>query len=339
MRYANQWMPATVMDVSDVAANVRLIRLQPEIHNRYRPGAHLDVRVFINGEPHTRSYSLVGSYDASNPYTIAVKRLEESRGGSEYMWSLTTGAKLTISQPKNHFEMTYGRDEYLLIAGGIGITPIVAMVEELVRRDAKFRLLYAGSTRKEMPFLDYLQSLAGDKLFLHISDEGTRLDVTETIRTMSPQTQVYVCGPMRMLDEVRQIWQDRALAPGDLRYETFGTTGQFATQSFEVNLPRFGKTITVSKNQTLLDALRENGIELMSDCERGECGLCTVYILETTGIVDHRDMFFSETQKEENAKLCACVSRVVSGDITIDTAYRGSKSLPIPAELADRTPD
>jgi vanillate O-demethylase ferredoxin subunit len=147
---------------------------------------------------------------------------------------------------------------------------------------------------------------------------------------MPEATQVYVCGPMRMLDEMRQVWHDLQLPESDLRYETFGTTGRYPTQAFTVKLPRFGKNITVARNQTLLDALNNNGIQVMSDCERGECGLCTVHILACNGTVDHRDMFFSEEQKEENAKLCACVSRVVNGDITIDTAYRGTDSLPIP---------
>jgi len=338
MRYSNQWMSADVIHISTPANNVRLIQFLPEKSLHFTPGAHIDVRVYINGEPYTRSYSLVGTHDPARPFTIAVKKLDDSRGGSDYMWSLKIGAKLTVSQPKNHFEMTYGRDEYLLIAGGIGITPIVGMAEELNRRDANFRLLYAGSSQDAMPFVDDLHQLCGDRLSLHISDEGTRLNIASTISAMSQGTQVYVCGPIRMLDDVRQVWQDLSLPAGDLRYETFGTTGRYATQAFDVHLPRFDKTITVSKNQTLLDALNSNGIEVLSDCERGECGLCTVFILGTTGTVDHRDMFFSEEQKAENAKLCACVSRVVNGDITIDTSYRGTDSHPIPPEFAARTP-
>ena len=335
MRYTDSWMNAQVTAISVVTRDVRLIEITPDISHSFTPGAHLNIRVYINGEPDTRSYSLVGTYERGKPYTIGVKQLEESRGGSNYMWSLEVGAKLSISQPQNHFEMTYGRDRYVLIAGGIGITPIIGMVEELARRDANFHLLYAGSSRADMPFLDRLSELLGDRLSLHISDENTRLDVTDTIQHLDDGTQVYVCGPMQMLDEVRLAWHQCGLPEGDLRYETFGTTGRYATQAFDVILPRFGAKITVAKNERLLDALNDNGFEVMSDCERGECGLCIVNILACEGKVDHRDTFFSEEQKAENTKLCACVSRVVDGDITIDTAYRGEKSLPMTAYAVD----
>jgi vanillate O-demethylase ferredoxin subunit len=330
MRYSTTWMDAQVTAVTDAARRVRLIEITPAALYPFTPGAHVDVQVYIDGKPHIRSYSLVGTSGHGKPYTIGVKRLDDSRGGSDYMWSLAPGAKLSVSQPKNQFEMTYGRDAYLLIAGGIGITPIVGMAEDLVRRKANFRLRFAGSSRAEMPFVDRLSELLGDRLSLHISDEGTRLDIPRAIRGMAHGTQVYVCGPMRMLDDVRQTWHDLHLPEGDLRYETFATTGRYPAQAFDVTLPRFGRTITVARNQTLLDALNSNGIEVMSDCERGECGLCMVQILACSGTVDHRDVFLSDEQKAENTKLCACISRVVDGDIVIDTAYRGERSLPVP---------
>ena len=324
MRFKTIWTDAKVIEVADVAANVRLITLQPtEGAQRFSAGAHIDVSVLVNDLPEVRSYSLVGTYSLGGSYQIAVKRLTDSRGGSNYMWSLALGARLSISQPKNQFQLTFLRPYYTLLAGGIGITPIYGMVQELLQKGADFHLYYAGSSRAEMPFVDELHQQLGDRVSFHISDEGTRLDIERLIANVEESTQMYVCGPMRMLDAVRAGWNGRNLPPGDLRYETFAASGEYAPQTFQVSLPRFGKTITVQKNQTMLDALNENGIEVMEDCLRGECGLCVVDVLDYSGTIDHRDLFFSDEQKADNKKMCACVSRIVNGIVTIDTAYRG----------------
>jgi len=326
MRFKNVWTQARVINITDVAANVRLFELEPEKGAiPYSVGAHIDVSVLINGLSTIRSYSLVGGYtQADGRYCIGVKRLPASRGGSTFMWSLTPGAQLTVSQPKNQFQLTYGRPFYTLLAGGIGITPLYGMALELARNGANFHLLYAGSSRCEMPFLDNLRSILGQRLSVFVSDEGQRVDVTEVVSNIEAGTQLYVCGPLSMLDAVRHAWQERDLPVGDLRYECFAASGQFAATQFQVSVPRFGKKVTVGANQTMLDALIQAGIDVMSDCELGECGLCVVDVLSFSGVVDHRDVFFSDEQKAVNKKMCACVSRIASGDVVIDTAYRGS---------------
>ena len=135
MRYRNTWMEATVVRTQQVAANVMQLQIAPEKGTeKFTVGSHLDVSVLINDIPEIRSYSLVGSYDPKAPYTIAVKRLPQSRGGSQYMWRLKEGSKIRISQPTNHFELGFGAQNYLLIAGGIGITPIVGMAQQLAHR-------------------------------------------------------------------------------------------------------------------------------------------------------------------------------------------------------------
>ena len=326
MRFKNVWTQAKVVNITDVAADVRLFELEPEAGAPpYSAGAHIDVTVVIDGAPAIRSYSLVGTYtQAVGRYRIGVKRLPSSRGGSAYMWSLTPGARLTVSQPKNQFQLTFGRPFYTLLAGGIGITPIYGMALELAHKGMDFRLLYAGSSRAEMPFLDELTACLGQRLSVFASDEGQRVNVSEVVGNIEPGTQLYVCGPLRMLDAVRHAWHKRGLPVGDLRYESFAASGQFAATQFQVSVPRLGKTVTVKPNQTMLDALALAGIDVMSDCQIGECGLCVVDVLSFSGIVDHRDVFFSDQQKAKNKKMCACVSRIASGDVVIDTAYRGS---------------
>lgn len=240
------------------------------------------------------------------------------------MWSLASGARLTISQPKNQFQLTFGRPYYTLLAGGIGITPIYGMALELAQKGAHFRLLYAGSSRGEMPFLEELTACLGQRLAIFASDEHQRVNVTEVVDSIEAGTQLYVCGPLSMLEGVRQAWQARGLPVGDLRYESFAASGQFAATEFQVTIPRLSKKVKVGANQTMLDALTLAGVDVISDCQIGECGLCVVDVLAHSGVIDHRDVFFSDEQKAENKKMCACVSRIASGDVVIDTAYRGA---------------
>jgi vanillate O-demethylase ferredoxin subunit len=302
---------------------VRQLEIQPTSGVQpFTAGAHLDVSVLINDQPEIRSYSLLPSI-SDDSYRIAVKRLPESRGGSVYMWSLMPGARLQISQPQNHFELTLGRSSYILVAGGIGITPIFGMALLLMGRVADLRLHYCGSSRAAMPFLSELQNTLAHRLHIHASDEGNRLDFEKLFDELPANTQVYLCGPLRMLDAARHAWQKRSLPPNDLRYETFGASGQFAAQPFRVKVPRMNLDFIVGAPESLLDALNRAGATVISDCQRGECGLCTVDILSCSGVVDHRDFFFSDAQKAENKKMCACVSRVVNGDVEVDTAYRG----------------
>jgi ferredoxin-NADP reductase len=333
MRYRNVWQDATVVSAVDVARNVRQIEIAPTTGTQpYAAGAHLDISLLIHGKPEIRSYSLVGLHEPSRPYRIAVKRLAASRGGSSAMWLLGPEARLAISQPQQHVPLTFGRQSYMLLAGGIGITPIYSIAIELAAYGADVRLLYAGASRAEMPYIDALTAQLGERVSIHASDEGTRIDIDHVVAAVTPGTQLYICGPLRMLDAVRRAWHARSLPPGDLRYETFGASGQFAPQPFRVSVPRLGLELTVSEHESMLDALTRAGANVMADCLRGECGLCAVDILSTSGVIDHRDLFFSDAQKGEDRKMCACVSRVVNGDVVIDTAYRGilSRTLSMP---------
>jgi len=327
MRYSNTWEEATIEVVEQVAANVMQFKIRPKNGTqKFTVGAHLDVSVLINDIPEIRSYSLVGSYEPHAPYTIAVKRLPQSRGGSKYMWSLKPGNKIRISQPTNHFELGFGAMDYLLIAGGIGITPIVGMAQQLADRPGKnVRMLYLGQSQAEMPFTETLQEVLGDRLTLHYSDDEGFYDMAQILELANDKTQVYLCGPIGLMNAVRKTWEESPFETTNLRYETFGASGLFAPQKFIVTIPRFKKQIEVQENETLLHALEAVDIDVMYDCKKGECGLCQVDILDYSGDIDHRDFFFSDAKKGENKKMCACVSRVANGNITIDTAFRGKQ--------------
>jgi vanillate monooxygenase ferredoxin subunit len=322
MRYALSWTDAQVRHIRPVTPTVRLFEIVPDRGGPepYPVGSHINVEVFIRGLPETRSYSLVGE-PAADCYRIAVKRLPESRGGSAYMWSLTEGARLTITHPQSHFDLEYGHAEYLLIAGGIGITPIYGMALNLARRGANLRMAYAARTRAELAFGDELRDVLGPRLQTFVSDEGRHLDIRSALTDLGPGGLAAVCGPLPMLDEVRRVWRELERNPGDLRFETFGSSGTRASEAFRVRLMPQNREIVVPETQSMLDALNRAGFEIMSDCERGECGICAVDVLDVEGEIDHRDVFFSDEQKKESHKMCTCVSRAI-GTVTIDTAYR-----------------
>ena len=185
------------------------------------------------------------------------------------MWSLTPGARIALSAPANHFNLMLGRPDYLLLAGGIGVTPIFTHALALAEANARFRLIYACRSRADLALAKELAERLGDRLELFLSEEGKRVDIAAEIQGLDAHGEFYVCGPIGMLE-----------------------------------------------------ALEDANVGMIFDCRRGECGLCALPILAADGIVDHRDVFFSDAEKAGNAKLCTCVSRVYGASITVDTGDR-----------------
>ncbi len=322
MRFAEQWGWCTVEAIRDVTPLIREFRLRPDSGGvpPYPAGSHIGVTVLIDGQPARRSYSLVENSDPST-YRIAVRLAPDSRGGSRGMWNLRAGARIETSNPTSLLDIDWTRRSYCLIAGGIGITPIFAIAAALHRRKIGLTLHYAVKLRGDAAFLDELSAMLGDRLIMHTSDEGARIDLDATFRTLPDDAIAVMCGPMRMLEAARRAWNDTGRAPADLRYETFGSSGLMPTAEFRVRLKDTGTELVVPQNSSMLDALNAAGFEVISDCQRGECGVCAVDVVAVDGEIDHRDVFFSDQQKQENRKICPCVSRAI-GVITIDTMYR-----------------
>lgn len=316
--------PGRVRAVHDVAADVRMIEIEPESGARpYPTGSHIDIAVELDGLPDIRSYSLVGERPDDGAYRIAVKDVIDSRGGSRFVRALQKGAQVEISEPRSHFEVQYGRPEYLLVAGGIGITPIFGIAHALRRHGRPFRLLYACRARDQMPFVEQLSELLGDRLECFVSSEGMRVDLGGEIDRLDPDGELYVCGPGRMREAAQKAWRERGRPPDRLRFETFASGGRFPAEEFVVRVhDQQDREIVVPRNRTMLDALGDHGVELMWDCRRGECGLCAVTVLDVEGKLDHRDVFLSEEQQAQESSLMTCVSRAVGGAVTIDSGFR-----------------
>ncbi|MCV0440107.1 MAG: PDR/VanB family oxidoreductase [Hydrogenophaga sp.] len=323
MKSNPNWQSARIHALRDLTPTVREFVIAPieGAPERWAPGAHLLVQVILGGRPQTRSYSLVGLPGEVPGYRIAVKRLDDGHGGSRAMWQLAEGDAIEIGAPQNHFPLGLQAPATLLVAGGIGITPMVSMAQALVRRGQPVRLLYAARSEAELAYGESLRALLGDGLVACVSERGERLDLAGEIATLAPGAQAYVCGPAGLLGDLRGLWAAAGRPLPSLRFETFGSGGRLQSASFRVEVPRHKARLEVRPDQALIDVLEDAGIEVMSDCRRGECGLCAMDVLALDGEIDHRDVFLSEHEKQENKRICACVSRVV-GRITLDTAWR-----------------
>ena len=305
------WQRATVVGAHAVADGIRRIVLAPTKPIRADAGTHLDLMVTVAGRPERRSYSIVDATPDGSRVALSVFRTPTSRGGSIAMHGLSIGEELEVTQPLQNFPLRFGAPRYVLLAGGVGITALVAMARSLARVKADFTLVYAGRSRAAMAYLAELQAELGDSIRVHVDDEGTSLSVAALVGEIDANTELYMCGPIRLMDAVRRAWGDRGLPPAQLRYETFGASGWFDPQEFTVRIPRLGVEAVVPKGRSMLEALEDAGVDMMFDCRRGECGLCEVRVLELGGQIDHRDVFYSDRQKDARAKMCCCVSRVV----------------------------
>ena len=184
MRAEKQWTTARVRAIQEPAEQVRLFELEPAGGaTPYPPGSHLDVELLIDGRPGLRSYSVVGAAPQDGAWRIAVRRVADSRGGSRLLWLLAPGATVRITRPRSHFELGFGRPEYVLVAGGIGITPLLGMAQVLSRTRHRLSLLYAGRKRREMPFLPELEALLvshpriADAAVIGIQDDEQQTEV------------------------------------------------------------------------------------------------------------------------------------------------------------------
>jgi ferredoxin-NADP reductase len=310
-----------VESLRDLSPSVREIAFRAPAGLTFTSGAHLRLRARLpDGRHDLRRYSLIGLPQPGQPWRIAVKGVQPSRGGSAFMRALCVGDTVAVQAPMNHFEMPPGRRATWIVAGGIGITPLVGHALTLASHD--LRMDYAVRDECDLVYADALRAQLGDRLHTHAGSRNQRLDIDQRIAQLPADAQALACGPVRLLEALRDAWAAAGRPPQRLRFETFGTSGHADAQPFWVSLPRHGLRFDVSADRSLLDALAERGVACLADCLRGECGLCCVDVLEVHGSIDHRDVFMSHQEKARNDRLCACVSRVAGGGVVIDSAWR-----------------
>ncbi len=286
---------------------------------RWQPGAHIDIECGATGL--SRQYSLCGDPADGATYTVAVLRDPASRGGSAWVHDhLHVGEVARVRGPRNHFRFDDLARRVILIAGGIGITPIMAMAQRARMLGIDYEFHYVGRSRAAMAYASELAAQHGERLYMHVSDEGTRVEVAELLSRPEADTHIYCCGPQRLLQAVEQaVDPARGWSPGALRAEHFQTAAGRLDPShehaFEVELRDSGIVLQVPADQTLLEALRRVNIDVQSDCGEGLCGSCEVAVID--GAVDHRDLVLSAEERRDNHRMMACCSRAAGRRIML----------------------
>ncbi|WHT23221.1 PDR/VanB family oxidoreductase [Crossiella sp. CA-258035] len=271
----------------------------------WEPGAHVDLTL-----PNwlIRQYSLCGDPADRETYRVAVRHDRLSRGGSEYLHLfLRAGHRLPVSLPRNNFPLLPA-PEYLFLAGGIGITPIMPMLAAAVESGARATLTYVGRSLSTMPFAEELRAAHGDRVRVHATEEQGRPDFTALAATLSPQALVYCCGPASMLDAAEAAFPAQRLHIERFRPQV----KEFPpNQPFEVRCVQSGQTIVVGADESLLDALNHAGLRVPSGCREGVCGSCEIPLLD--GEPEHRDDIGAPP-----GRMYCCVSRARSGHLAVD---------------------
>lgn len=281
----------------------------------WHAGAHIDLHV---GDPSlVRQYSLCSSPADLTTYQVAVLREPQGRGGSSFVHDvLAVGDEVRIGGPRNNFGLV-DASRYIFIAGGIGITPIVPMIQAANRAGADWSLMYGGRTAASMAFTERLVAIGGRRVLLRPQDEYGHLDIPCLLAEPDLDARIYCCGPEPLLAAVRAA--SAHWPPGSLHVERFAArpVEEDGTDStFEVEFARSGISVTVPPEESIVDAAEAAGVPIIYSCQEGTCGSCEVAVLD--GEPDHRDSILSEAEREVGKTMMVCVSRAKSDRIVLD---------------------
>lgn len=284
----------------------------------FAAGAHIDVEL-PNGL--VRQYSLLGDPAQARQYELGVLREATGRGGSRSAHDdLHAGMHIRIGAPRNLFALLPARRS-LLFAGGIGITPMLAMAQQLAHGQSDFTLHYCARSPARAAFLDRLRDAPwADRVRLHFDDGDARqkFDAAAVLAACSADTHLYVCGPTGFMDHVIGSARAAGWADANIHAESFAATdgARIGDQAFTVELARSGRVVPVAVGQTVAAALAAHGVEVPLSCEQGICGTCATRVL--AGEPDHRDMYFSDAERAANDCFTPCCSRSKSDVLVLD---------------------
>jgi ferredoxin-NADP reductase len=312
---ASPRLTATVGAITREATDIVTIELKPANGATLPPftaGSHIN---FYLGDNLIRQYSLCNSPAERDRYVVGVLNQQSGRGGSRAMHSLESGQSVQISAPRNNFPLA-GREAslHLMLAGGIGITPMMAMIDELARREADFLLHYCTRSPAHTAFRDRLQPLIerGNVILHHDDGDPARgLDIAAVLADPQPTQHVYVCGPQGFLAAARS--SAGAWAPHAVHFEHFDAVPLSEEESawdavpFQIKIKRTGETMDVPANRSIVQVLRDNGIEIETSCEDGYCGTCITRYTEGEPV--HRDTVLSEGERKSYVMVCRARSK------------------------------
>ncbi|QFU89807.1 PDR/VanB family oxidoreductase [Amycolatopsis sp. YIM 10] len=306
---------AEVIEETAAIRTLRLVREDGRPLGPYAAGAHIDV---TGPTGLVRQYSLCGPPSEGASLLIAVKLEPESRGGSAALHAVSAGDHLKIGEPRNLLTVSADADKHVLVAGGIGITPLLSMAYELDDRGAEFELHYFARSQDEAAFTDLLRARFGERARLHfgVPRTGQPAVLATVLPGLTSASHVYTCGPQGFLDQVAAVFTP-AVGENHFHVEHFTATeiDTSGDTPFTVQLDT-GESFEVPADRSILSVLTENGIEVAKSCEEGICGSCVSGVLE--GAPDHRDNCLSAADKAACDQMALCVSRALTGKLVIE---------------------
>jgi phthalate 4,5-dioxygenase reductase component len=311
-------MPLRVTRNETIAEGINLLEFrdpQGGALPQFSAGAHIAVRV-PNGL--LRKYSLCNDPAERDRYLIAVKREVNGRGGScNLIDAVKSGDELTVTAPVNDFGLPPRAQDFLFIAGGIGVTPMMAMIRQVIAEKKRFRLFYCSRSPETTAFRDELSAPEfRDMVTIHYDqgDTSRSLDLRPILAERKNREHLYCCGPRPLMEAVRAMTDH--WSPTAVHFEAFSEaeTHKADDKPFKVRLTRSGAVLDVPTDRTILEVLREHGLDVPSSCETGTCGTCRTKLL--AGVADHRDLVLAEHERKDTIMIC--VSRARGNEITID---------------------
>ncbi len=285
----------------------------------FSAGSHIDVHL---PDGLTRQYSLCNSPAEGHRYLIGVLRDPASRGGSAAMHeAVHEGDLLHISAPKNHFALAHGASHSVLVAGGIGVTPILCMAERLHATGASFEMHYCTRSAERTAFRDRIEGAGyADRVCFHFdaAEPAQKLDLAALLASRAAGVHLYVCGPQGFMEWLLGAARVDGWPAGQLHYEFFGAApvDTAGDAGFEVQLASSGRVVRVPKDRSVVQALADAGVEIVTSCEQGVCGTCLTRVLE--GEPDHKDLYLTPEEQAANDQFLPCCSRALSARLVLD---------------------
>lgn len=279
-------------------------------------GSHIELKWTTDGQEIIRQYSLCGESFSGAKWRIAVNREKNSRGGSAYLCDqAAVGTRLQVRGPRNNFPFV-ADERVTFLAAGIGITPLLSMAFEAEAQGCDWRLIYMVCERQNVSLRESLDKLPAHRVSYHYSAEVGRLNLEEWSRTLGAGDSVFICGPLRLLDDMVAIHENGAA--WKLHLERFENPNKDVgdAKAFDLVLARSGKTLRVEANESILEVLRRDGMALEWSCCNGVCGTCEQVVVE--GIPEHRDAVLTPEERQANRYMMVCVSRSVTPSLTLD---------------------
>ena len=298
---------------------LELVAVDGQALPAFSAGSHVDVQL-PNGI--TRQYSLCNDPQETHRYQIGVLRDAASRGGSQAVHELVKeGDVLTISAPRNHFSLAHEAKKHLLLAGGIGVTPILCMAERLANTGADFAMHYATRAPERTAFRQRIAASAfASRVQFHYDngDAAQKLDLQKLLGQPQAGTHLYVCGPKGFMDAVLATARNSGWPEAQIHYEFFGAevAKSDSDASFEIKLASSGRIVMVPKDQTVVQALAAAGVDVMISCEQGVCGTCLTRVIE--GVPDHKDSYLTPEEQAANDQFTPCCSRSKTPQLVLD---------------------